>query len=339
MGEHNLGSGEHFDLAARVLDAHVAYEKQQLTDPISLLEVITDEVDGALAEAAELTLADAVSPDLIKAVARKYAVQIPVEGAIPELVGEIAARIYNHEANDATAVEEIIDSKRFDELLRGIAEMEVAHRVVRSVLDSPATIEACVEIVQHAVASAVDEPRTAKGGLGQSLRGALARLAEPAMPMIESGVGHLTRSGARFVLRGNSAEVDSALLDAARQTWRKHSGESVGTFRELVSSSDVEDFVVLAFEFWQTFRDTDYFRALLDDGIDAVFDKYGDTPLAELLTELGIGRSDLIEEALRFGPPVLDKLDERGYLDTLLRRRLAPFYASDAFRNAVGDLR
>ena len=78
---------------------------------------------------------------------------------------------------------------------------------------------------------------------------------------------------------------------------------------------------------------------LLDEGIDHVFDKYGDTPLAELLAELGIGREDMIEEALRFGPSVLVTLDERGYLDTVVRRRLAPFYASDAFRAAVADTR
>lgn len=46
----------------------------------------------------------------------------------------------------------------------------------------------------------------------------------------------------------------------------------------------------------------------------------------------------MLEEALRFGPPVLETLDERGYLDTVLRRRLAPFYASDAFRAAVSGM-
>ena len=48
-----------------------------------------------------------------------------------------------------------------------------------------------------------------------------------------------------------------------------------------------------------------------------------------------MGREDLIEEGLRFGPPVLDLLDERGYLDTLLRRRLTPFYASEEFHAAL----
>lgn len=336
MGETNEGDSGHVDLALRVLDAHVAFTKEQLLQPAGFLELVVEEVDGLLDEAEELTLAESVTREQIKAVAHKYAVQIPVEGAIPELVGEVAARLYHHRANDEIPVGEVVDSRRFDELAAAVAEMGVTHRLVRLVLSSPVTVDACVEAVQRAVVTAVDDGRHAEGGgLGQTLRGALARLAEPAMPAIENGVGRLTRTGARFVLRGNRADADDVLLDTARETWRKHTGDSIGSFRDLVSAEDVEDAVVLTFEFWRTFRDTDYFHALLDEGIDHVFDKYGDTPLTELLAELGIGREDLIEEALRFGPSVLGKLDERGYLDTVVRRRLAPFYASAQFRAAV----
>ncbi|MFC4372629.1 hypothetical protein ACFO5K_00840 [Nocardia halotolerans] len=335
MGE-NEGHGAHMDVAMRVLDAHVAFTKQQLLQSAGFVEFVTEEVDGLLGEAAELTLAEAVTREQIKAVAHKYAVQIPVEGAIPELVGEIANRLYNHRANDETEVGEVVDSRRFDELVDAVADMGVTHRLVRLVLNSPVTVDACVEAVQRAVVTAVDDGRHVESaGLAGSLRGALARLAEPAMPAIEQGLGHLTRTGARFVLRGNSTDADEVLFGTARETWRKHAGDSVGSFRDLVSEGDVEDAVVLTFEFWRTFRDTDYFHALLDEGIDHVFDKYGSTPLAELLAELGVGRADMLEEALRFGPPVLEKLDERGYLDAVLRRRLAPFYASDAFRAAV----
>ncbi|MFD3510803.1 hypothetical protein [Nocardia sp. NPDC058666] len=335
MGETN---GGHVDLAMRVLDAHVAFTKQQLRDPAGFLEFVTEEIDGMLDEAAVLTLAQAVTREQIKAVAHKFAVQVPVEGAIPELVGEIVTRLYNHRANDEIEVGELVDPRRFDELIDAVADLDVTHRLVRLILNSPVTVDACVEAVQRAVVTAVDDGKHAEGSsLTRSLRGALSRLAEPAMPAIENGVGMITRTGARFVLRGNSGDADEVLIDSARETWRKHTGDAVGSFREVVSADDVEDIVVLVFEFWRTFRDTEYFRALLDEGIDGVFDKYGDTPLAELLGELGVGRAEMIEEALRFGPPALETLDERGYLDSMLRRRLAPFYASDAFRAAVAD--
>lgn len=341
MGSGTEGLSEVEAVGARLLDAQVAFAKQQVLASGAFDELITDEVDAFLRLTDELTLERAVSAQQIKDVAHKYAVQLPLEGAIPELVGEIAGRIYRHRANDDIHFDEVVDGRRVDDLLTGAAELQVTQRLIRSILESPATVDACVEVVQRAVATSVSESAHGVGpigrrGLSDVVRRRLARAVEPALPVIESGVERLTRTGARFVLRGNTDASDEALLDTAREVWRAHSGEAVGSFRDLVSESDLDDIVVLAFEFWRAFRDTDYFHAMLDEGIDHVFDKYGATPLSELLTELGIGRSDLVEEAHRFGPSVLAMLDQRGYLDELLRRRLAPFYASSEFRDALG---
>ncbi|MFW0790768.1 hypothetical protein [Gordonia sp. CPCC 205333] len=341
MAESIEGTDPATELAARLLDAQVAFAKEQVLSSEAFKALVIEEVDSFLALTSELTLAEAVTDRQIKDVAHKYAVQLPVEGAIPELVGEIAARIYRHRANDEIQIEDLVDGRHFDELLTGAAELQVTQRLIRLVLDSPVTVDACVEIVQRAVESSVtesarDDAAAGRRGVVDIVRSRLARAVEPALPVIESGVDRLTRSGARFVLRGNRDTTDEALLETAREFWRQRSGDAVGSYRDLVTESDLEDIVVLAFEFWRTFRDTDYFRAMLDEGIQHVFDKYGDTPLAELLAELGIERADLIEEGLRFGPSVFAILDERGYLDELFRRRLAPFYSSALFRDAVG---
>ncbi|GAB19996.1 hypothetical protein GOEFS_105_00070 [Gordonia effusa NBRC 100432] len=340
MAESTDGTDRVAELATRLLDAQVAFAKEQVLSSGALAALVTDEVDHFLELTGELTLAEAVTDRQIKDVAHKYAVQLPVEGAIPELVGEIAARIYRHRANDETPLDEVVDGRHFDELLTGAAELQVTQRLIRLVLDSPITVDACVEVVQRAVVSSVRESahdERSRRRIADVVRSRIARMAEPALPVIESGVDRVARTGARFVLRGNRDTTDEALLESARELWRKRSGDAVGAYRDLVTESDLEDVVVLAFEFWRTFRDTDYFRAMLDEGIAHVFDKYGTTPLAELLAELGIGRDDLVEEGLRFAPSVLATLDERGYLDELLRRRLAPFYSSTLFRDAVAD--
>ncbi|NMO00360.1 hypothetical protein HH308_03925 [Gordonia sp. TBRC 11910] len=333
------GTGAVDELAARLLDAQVAFARQQLLASTAFETVVTEEVDAFLDLTGELTLAEAVTAQQISDVARKYAVQIPVEGAIPELVGEIAARIYRHRANDDTAFGDVVDARSVEQLLTGAAQLHLTQRLIRLILESPVTVDACVEVVQRAVATSMSESAHGDGlgrrGLSEVLRRRLARAAEPALPVIESGVDRLTRTGARFVLRGNRDATDEALLESVRELVRQRTDDVVGSYRDLVTESDLEDIVVLAFEFWRTFRDTDYFGVMLDEGIAHVFDKYGDTPLAELLSELGIERADLIEEARRFGPSVLATLDERGYLDQVFRRRLAPFYASSAFSEAV----
>lgn len=324
------------DLAARLLDAQVEFARQQLRDT-AYHSLVIDEVDHALETASNLTLAEAVTPEMIKAVAAKYAVQVPVEGAIPELVGEIAGRLYRHTVNDTTRLDEVIDSRSFDDLLTSVAEMQATQRVLRLLAQSPATTDAVASVLHAAASSAADDATRAltRNALTRTVFGAVRRATGPAFPALGQRADEAARRGVHAVLRRATVDGDDSLADAVRDAWRRNRDNSLAAYRDVVTDADVEDVVVLIFEFWRTFRDTDYFRALLDEGIDHVFDKYGDASLYELLTELGVGREDMIEEALRFGPPVIAVLDERGVIEDLLRRRLTPFFESEQYRAAV----
>lgn len=323
------------DLAARLLDAQVAYARREVLDPELFGALVVAEVDHFLAETSTLTLAQAVTRELIKDTAYKYTVQMPLEGSIPELVGEIAGRLYRHPANDEFRLVDVLGTERFDELATSVAHMEVTRRLLRDIVTSPLTLDLCAEALTRSVDNTVAGARRASPVVIASW---IARAAQPVLPVLETGLARLTRAGAGFVLRSATADTDAALLDSAREIWHRRAGQEVGRFRDLVDADDVEDALVVVFEFWKSFRDTAYFRAMLDEGIDHVFDKYGDTPLADLLADLGVGRDDLLEEGLRFGPPVLAELDDRGVLTDVFRRRFAPFYASPEFQAAVrGD--
>ncbi len=303
------------DLSAALLDAHVAFAIRQLTGEDEFTALVREEIEAFYTESGELPLETAMPRELIKAVARKYTMLFPVEGAIPELVGEVTARLYRHEIHETTTLTDVLEGRRFDELATTAVDLPFARRAVEQVLDSPATADTVVEVVQRAV-----EQRFG-ASLGRRLSGAVEKL---------------TRRGTSFVLSSAREDSDELLLDAARDFWRGRGDETLGGFRDSVSEADVEDAVVLVFEFWRDFRQTDYFRTLLDAGIDQVFDTYGATPLADVLEDLGIRSDDLYEEALRFGPPVLARLDREGILAAIVRRRLAPFYASPEFAAAAG---
>lgn len=304
------------DLAARLLDAHIAFERRRITDPATFATLAQEEIDAFLAVAADLPMEDAVSRDLVKAVARKYAIAFPVEGAIPELVGTVASRLYGYSAAQDARLPDVLERRRFEELATGVAELGLSRRMVKRVLASPATEDACVEAVHRAV----DSSRL-PGRLGET---------------VDAFVERIARRGARRLLAANEAESDHLVLDAAREVWLAGSDQSV---RDVLADVDVDDAVVLVFEFWRSFRETAFFQGLLDEGVDEVFDTYGRTPLTELLDELGVGREDLVEEALRFGPPVLQRLDADGVVENALRRRLTDFYQSADFRSVVAGSR
>ncbi|MFC0314121.1 hypothetical protein ACFQNE_05045 [Gordonia phosphorivorans] len=302
------------NLADALLDAQVAFTLSQLTDADEYAALVDTEIAAFMVESGSLPLETAMPRELIKAVARKYTMQFPVEGAIPELVGQVAARLYHHEVHRTTVLSEVIDTRRFDELASVATELPVAKRAVDQVLASPTTVDTVVEVVQ----------RTVERRVGVTAGRRLAGL-----------VDRWTRRGTTAVLTSVREDSDDLLREALHEFWRGRASEEVDGFRDTVGEADVEDVVVLVFEFWRTFRQTEFFRTLLDAGIDEVFDTYGATPIADVLADLGVSETDLREEALRFGPPVITRLDTNGFLAQLVRRRLAPFYASAQFRAAL----
>ncbi len=116
------------DLAERLIDAQVAFSKRILLDPEHFEAFIVDEVDEALRDASDLTLGEVVTPQMIKDTAIKFAVNMPLEGSIPELVGEIAGRLYRHSINDDVRLTDVLDTKTFDELTQAIGDMDVVRR-------------------------------------------------------------------------------------------------------------------------------------------------------------------------------------------------------------------
>ena len=65
---------------------------------------------------------------------------------------------------------------------------------------------------------------------------------------------------------------------------------------------------------------------MLDSGVNAFFDKYGDTTLMGLLDELGVTRALMLDDARRFLPPVMEKLRAEVLLEAWLRRHLEGYF-------------
>lgn len=322
-------------VAARLLDAQVAFAIQQLRGE-SYHSLVLDEIEYALAEASQITLAEAVTPTMIKNVAAKYAVQVPVQGGIAEVVSEIASRIYNFTATTDTTFGEVVDGRRFGELSAMVLDTGVAQRALERILSSEAVADFCAMVVQHTLEESIRPGgRSSAGGrLGRIVGRLGARLPQDSVERLELRAEGLARRGARFILSHTRVDMD-VLVAAVNEQWRDNLDNPLSSVLSVVSVDDVEDAVVPVWEFWRTFRDTEYFRALLDVGIEQFFEKYGNVSLYDLLLDVGVRREDMLEEALRFGPPVIAMLDERGYLESVLRRRFIPFYLSDQFRKAL----
>jgi hypothetical protein len=128
---------------------------------------------------------------------------------------------------------------------------------------------------------------------------------------------------------------DDVWRDAIWQLWQAIRDESIAQFAEGLNPLDIEEFFVLSYDEWRRLRQTEYIQKLIYTGIDVFFDAYEETPLTDLLDEVGITRTHMLAEVARFAPKVIEVLDNHGYIQELLKRQLSPFFSSEATLNII----
>jgi hypothetical protein len=330
--------------AEQLLEAQIRFFEAQL-EPTQFGALLEQEVDAFLSAAAQITLGEAVTRTQIKDVARKYAVQMHIPGSIPELASEIADRIYSHRAQEDNRLGDVVASRHVEALVTKLLELPL---VQERLIESPLAVEIVSEWLYRIAMETSARNKELAGkvpglsmlmGTGSSL---LGKVAPDAGVEFETRLRDLAEQTARMVLRSAKGSANSPdepwLHDTVVDMWREQADKPVSSLRDYLTQEDLEDLFVLLYDFWLSFRETDYVHALIDAGVDFFFDKYEDTTLLGLLEEFGIARADLVEEANRFAPPIIELLRERGLLSAFLRRRLEPFFASEAALALLGDL-
>ncbi len=337
-GGHASPETEPSEIAAALLDAHVRFVVDGLTGD-SLPAALEALLDGALDEAAKITLAGAVSRETIKATARTYAVELHIKGGIPELVGEVARVLHAHPIHERVALGDLVSDRRVEDLLEHALEFRsLRARVVLALIASPLYETFASELLYNGIRDYLTSGAFAQGipggrsalelgraMVGRATSGLEATLEEGIKRYIARTVRSVSERTVRPLVDGDH---DEALRDVLLDSWQRIRSATLGELREDVTADDLEELFVTGHEWWSELRRTELIGTMIDAAIDALFDKYGDTSLRDLLVDLGISREIMRAEALRYGPPVLAALHRERLLEPQVRRLLEPFYRS-----------
>lgn len=330
------------DLAHRLLEAHVAFHVAELRGR-GFAALVEREIDHALRDAARLTLEQVVTREQVKAVAAKYVARFELPGAIPDVVGEIALRVRSHSANDV-ALGEVVARRHVAAAAGKIGELRAVREwLAVQITESPSVQAWLASYLRSLMAGAVEtNMRLAKKvpgvSLGLSLGGKLAGGAvreadQRSREMAEqAAVAILQRSRENILTSLTDQDVEAAVLEI----WDSASGRPVRELLDAIADDDLVDAASIIYDGWLDVRGEAYLAALVDTGVDYIFDTYGEVTLDALLREFGIERGDLVEEAMRFAPGAIATLDEQGMLADTLRRQLARFYESAEARAILG---
>lgn len=328
-------------LAEQLLELHIQHELNALTCDQFFADT-RGEVDRMFELLGRIPLRDLVSPEQIHGVIHRNVVQFEIHGGIPELAGEMAAKVRAAPVQETTRLKDLLSREQVAELIDEILTLRhQRERLVEHVMEHALYRELVAELVYHGLVNYIYEENL----FSRSVPGIAAtmklgkRMFSKAIPgldeSLEKNLKAYIAKSLPFLIRQSQAFINGALSDeelkeSANELWALVENKTLAELQSGIGELELSEFVVLGYEFWQGFRKTDYYRGCYEAVVEHLFDKYGDQPLDVLIGDMGVTPQIVKTELEAFGPGLFNALKKEGYLEELLRRRLGAFYHSEA---------
>jgi hypothetical protein len=158
------------------------------------------------------------------------------------------------------------------------------------------------------------------------------RLTSRIAEYVEASAARTIVDTEKYVLAALDAESVREIVD---EVWDAVSGKPLREATAGFTTQDLEDFVVLGYEFWLKFRKSPYFRGVSREVVQHLFEKYGPETLATVIADMGVTQSMVANEFKTFWGPVLEQAARTGFLEQQLRDYLSDFYRSPAARRIM----
>lgn len=327
--------------AEALLKAHVAWVVAGLQGK-ALQTALERRIDWVLADAARLRLGDVISMESVKYTAVGYAADMKVGGAVPVLVGEIAAAIYAHPVHDETTLQELVPDRAVEELLDKLLEMQqLREQVIHHSVSNPVFANLVAQLLYSGLRGYLAHgkrlaARAPGARTAMKFGRAVANRAPPQVGgVLERGIRRYVERNTKAGMQASEAYLHDAfesaqMRQAVLDFWDDHKQYSVASVRDFAGQLDIEELFVIGYEYWQHLRRMPIYRELIGCGVEVFFETYKDATLLELLDDIGVTRDMMLRDGMRFLPQVVDALEARGMLAPAIRRQFESFYRSEA---------
>ncbi|MEW5735244.1 MAG: hypothetical protein AB1921_10345 [Thermodesulfobacteriota bacterium] len=334
------------ETAQKLLDAQVAYVLD-LTRGKRFPRLIKEKTEIAFEWMATVTLEQVITQERVMDIIMRNVVDRNFGGGIPEIAGEMTRRVLDYEGNETVTLADIFPRRIFDEMVDKAANLKNAresliNRTVRNPAYQGLVSDLLLGVVKDFLLS---ENLLSRGVPGLSpllkLGKSTVNRAAPGLSAIvedqirdwlsryvEIAVRHSERFLMDFLDENRIAEIADA-------QFRSSSSVPLASHFSNLDADDMEDLIVLGYEFWLSFRKTPYFLGVTQEIVDALFEKYGDRALSDILDDLGLTREQVTLEIVTAATPVLKLMMKSGFLEQAVRDELAQFYGSPACQSIL----
>ena len=325
----------------KLLEAHVKYELSQFNGA-NFQKLVNSELQHLLESTSQTSLNSWVYAQTIKDVIKEHVVENAIPGSIADIAGKMSDSIFNSDFHKKTKLKDIISRQQFEEFVDKVIELkEQRNSGLDKLIDLPIYTDLISGILFQAITHYIyDNNLFSKKIPGMSsLLKAGKSFMDKTAPKLGSGIEDSVRSyisdSLELIITESksfltNSVTDEQLKDSAISLWENIENKSLDDFQKGMDSLDLSEFIALGYNFWLSFRKSNYFKLCYETTVDAFFKEYGETSIKELMDEFQVTEKKIIIESKRFAPLLIKGLKKSGYLESAIRRHLEGFYSSKA---------
>ncbi len=341
------------DLNRILLEAHVAHELDRFQNG-SYRNAVEEEIGLLFDWIQGIKLEDIATPEEIVNLIQRVVVDLPVSGGITELIGEMSRNVFTADINRETSLEDIFARKQFDDIIDKLAGMK---NLRDAVIDRLVKSSAYLTLISNVMYQTVKGYLLSENLLAQKapmlysliqFGGSAVIKKIPGLAVLEAAIDRRLEAYVERTLDKTIQNSKSFLKDFIDENLIVETGEEIrqtiskGTlsgYFDKINTDDLEDFIIIGFEFWLHFRNTEYFQNIFRNSVAYFFEKYGDRNLDLIIEDMGVTREMVIREFCEVFSPGLEKALSTGYVEERIRARLESFYLSEHTAELINQAR
>jgi hypothetical protein len=324
---------------SKFLEAHVAHELNRFKRG-GYKKTIKEEVAVLFEWIKKIKLKDVITAEQVIGMIQRNAVELPVAGGVTELAGEMSQRVLASPQNKKTSLENIFARKQFDDIVDKIgclknAREDVIHRFVTSSVYSQQISEVLYagikeyllaeNILAQKVPGVSSLIKLGKFAVNKTMHSLETAIENKIKSYIQSNLGNTIKRSEKSL---NEYFDETHIIEMGEKIWSSIAKTKISEYFNEIDAYDLEDFIIIGYEFWMNFRKTPYFRAIYTDLVYFFFEKYADRELDVILEDVGVTQKMVVNELVEAVSPGIETAMSIGFLEERIRARLEDFYLS-----------
>lgn len=326
-------------LLEKLMEAHVRHELGRFKSK-KYRQTLQEEAAAVFRWIQKITLREIISPEQVIGLIERNVVNLPIAAGVTELTGEMSQRVLAAPINKKTALEDIFPRKTYDDVVDKIgslasARKDVIHRVVNSSVYAQQISEVLFtgikeylleeNIIAQKVPGVASLIKLGKFAVNKTLHPVEVAVEKTVKTYIEKNLEGTIRRSEKSL---NAWFDEAHIIEMGDEIWESISDTRLSEYFRMLDTGDMEDFIIIGYEFWVHFRKTPYFKEIYRDLVHFFFDKYGDRELELIAEDVGVTEKMVVNELVQTLSHSLETALAIGYLEERIRARLENFYKS-----------